>query len=62
MGELKETKRALAQKEEDMRQLEERLQRLEMAQDRQPRGRRWGQGELQGVTPIMTTKMDNASL
>jgi len=39
MGELVATKRSLAQKEEDMRQLEERLQRLETAQVRQPR--RW---------------------
>jgi len=32
MGELAATKRALAPKEEDMRQLEERLQRPETAQ------------------------------
>jgi len=31
MGELATAKRALTQKEEDMRQLEESLQRLEMA-------------------------------
>jgi len=41
MGELAVTKRALVQKEEDMRHLEERLQRIEMAQDRQPRRRKW---------------------
>jgi len=41
MGELAATKRALAKEEEDMQKLEERLRRLEMAQDRQPRGRRW---------------------
>jgi len=39
MGELATTKRSLTQKEEEMRQLEERLQRLETAQVRQPR--RW---------------------
>jgi len=40
MGELATTKRSLAQKEEEMRELEERLQRLEMTPKRQPRGRR----------------------
>jgi len=39
MGELTAAKRSLAQKEDEMRQLEERLQRLETAQVRQPR--RW---------------------
>ena len=39
MGELAAAKRSLAQKEEEMRQLEERLQRLETAQVRQQR--RW---------------------
>ena len=39
MGELAMAKRSLAQKEEEMRQMEERLQRLETAQVRQPR--RW---------------------
>jgi len=34
IGELKEAKRTLAQKEEEMRQMEERLQRLEMAYER----------------------------
>jgi len=46
MGELAATKRALTQKEEDMRQLEERLQRLETKQTRQPRGRRWDQRRI----------------
>jgi len=39
MGELAAAKRCLTQKEEEMRQLEERLQRLETAQVRQRR--RW---------------------
>jgi len=39
MDELAATKRSLAQREEEMRQMEERLQRLEIAQVRQPR--RW---------------------
>jgi len=39
MGELVAAKRSLEQKEEEMRQLEERLQRLETAQVRPPR--RW---------------------
>jgi len=43
MGELAATKRSLAQKDEEMRQLKERLQRLESAHERQPRGRRWEQ-------------------
>ena len=38
--ELKEAKRTITQKEEEMRQLEVRLQILESAHDRQPRGRR----------------------
>jgi len=42
-GELAKTKRTLVQKKEEMRQLVERLQRLEAAQERQPRGRRWDQ-------------------
>ena len=36
-----ETKRTLAQKEEEMRQLSERLQILEVAQERPTRERRW---------------------
>jgi len=43
LGELAETRRTLAQKEEEIRQLVERLQRLEVAQERQHRGRRWEQ-------------------
>jgi len=43
MGELAATKRSLAQKDEHMRQMEERLQRLKSAYDRPPRGRRWNQ-------------------
>ena len=39
MGELAVARRSQAQKEEKMRQIEERLQRLETAQVRQPR--RW---------------------
>jgi len=39
MGELAAAKRFLAQKYEEMRQMEDRLQRLESAQGRQPR--RW---------------------
>jgi len=41
LGELAEAKRSLAQKDEEMRHLVEMLQRLETAQTRQPRGRRW---------------------
>jgi len=41
LGELAVTKRILAQKEEEMRHLVERLQRLEAAQERQTRERRW---------------------
>jgi len=41
LGELADTKRTLAQKEEEMRQLVERLQRLEEAQERQTREKRW---------------------
>ena len=43
LGELAETKRTLTQKEEEMRQLIEMLQRLEAIQERRPRGRRWEQ-------------------
>ena len=43
LGELAEAKRTLAQKDEETRQLVERLQRLKDAQERQPRGRRWDQ-------------------
>jgi len=43
LGELAETKSILAQKEEKMRQLVERLQRLEAVEERQNRGRRWEQ-------------------
>jgi len=39
MGKLVATKRSLTQKDEEMRQMEERLQRLELAHGRQPR--RW---------------------
>jgi len=41
LGELANTKKTLAQKEEQMRQLVERLQRLEATQERQTRERRW---------------------
>ena len=41
LGELANTKRILAKKEEKMRQLVERLQRLEATQERQTRERRW---------------------
>ena len=41
MGELAAAKRSLTQKEEEMRQMEERLQRLESTYDRPQRGRRW---------------------
>ena len=41
MGELAATKRSIAQKNEDMRQMEERFQRLEGAYDRPQRGRRY---------------------
>jgi len=37
LGELQDTKRSLAHKEEEMRQLVERMQRLEDAQERQAR-------------------------
>jgi len=40
LGELAEAKRTLAQKDEEMQHLVERLKRLE---ERQPRGRRWDQ-------------------
>jgi len=43
MRELTTTKRSLAQKDEKMRQMEKRPQRLESAHDRPPRGRRWNQ-------------------
>jgi len=43
LGKLVEAKSSLAQKDEKMRHLVERLQRLEMAQERKPRGRRWDQ-------------------
>jgi len=41
LGELADSKRTLAQKEGEMRQLVERLQRLEATQERQTRERRW---------------------
>jgi len=41
MGELAAAKRSLAQKDEKMRQMEERLQRLEATYDRPQRGRRY---------------------
>ena len=41
LGELADTKRTFAPKEEEMRQLVERLQILEEAQERQTRERRW---------------------
>jgi len=41
MGKLADAKRSLAQKEEEMRQLVERLQRLEETQKRLTRERRW---------------------
>jgi len=41
LGKLADTKWTLAQKEEEMRQLVERLQILEEAQERQTRERRW---------------------
>jgi len=44
MGEFTAAKRSLAQKDEEMRQMEERLQRLESAHDKPSRGRRWNQG------------------
>jgi len=40
IGELKEAKKTIAQKEEEMRQLEERLLILEMRHERSPRQRR----------------------
>jgi len=40
MGERADAKRSLAQKEEEMRQLRERMQRLEGTQERQARERR----------------------
>jgi len=40
IGELKEAKKTIAQKEEEMRQLEERLQRLEMMNERPQKQRR----------------------
>jgi len=41
LGELEDAKRRLAHKEEEMRQLVERMQRLEDAKERQARERRW---------------------
>jgi len=43
MGELATAKRSLPQKDEEMRQMEERLQRLESVHDRPSRGKRWNQ-------------------
>ena len=43
MGELVAAKRSLAQKDEEMRQIEERLQRHESSHDRPSRGKRWNQ-------------------
>ena len=40
MGELAATKRTIAQKDEEMRQMEERLQRIEAAYDKPQSGRR----------------------
>jgi len=40
LGELEDAKRSMAHKEEEMRQLMERMQRLEDAQERQARARR----------------------
>jgi len=40
IGELKKAKRTIAQKEEEMRQMEERLQRLAMINERPQRQRR----------------------
>ena len=41
MRELAAAKRSITQKDEEMRQVEERLQRLEAAYDRPQRGRRY---------------------
>jgi len=41
LGELVDAKRRLTHKEEEMRQLVERMQRLEKTQERQTRERRW---------------------
>jgi len=41
LGELADTKRTLAQKEEEMKQLVERLEILEVTQERETRERRW---------------------
>jgi len=41
MRELADVRRSLAHKEEEMRQLVERMQRLEETQERQVRERRW---------------------
>jgi len=41
LGELEDAKRCLTHKEDKMRQLVERMQRLEDAQERQVRERRW---------------------
>jgi len=41
MGELATTKRSITQKDEEMRQMEERLQRLEAVYDRPQRGQRY---------------------
>jgi len=41
MGELARVKRSLAHKEEEMRQLVERMQRLEDTQEKLARERRW---------------------
>ena len=40
MGDLAAAKRTIAQKDEEMRQMEERLQRLELAYERPQKGRR----------------------
>ena len=41
LGELTDAKRRMAHKDEEIRQLAERLQRIEEAQKRQTRERRW---------------------
>jgi len=56
MGELATTKTYLAQKEEEMRLLEKRLQRLEMARERQPEEGGGSKGGLLGATTILAAK------
>jgi len=53
LGELEDTKRSLTHKEEEMRQLIKRIQRLEDTQARQNRERNGSLKEIQDITCTM---------